>query len=316
MSCSLMGANARMCIAFESAWGTKASGTYTQVPFLSYDMAAVDAVSDDAVLGYGRDAQRPQRDGVTVRGRVVVIGDQTAVGYWLKLCFGAAADTGTTPDFSHLWASGLAALPSMTIEVQHPDGTTPQFTTHRGVVADSVSITWGPTGRPRLEIGLIAVDEEEDNVSDAGTPNVISPRWFDGKTSVLTKDGTALAKITALTFNLSNNWDAVPTIGSGGLISCADPGMFAAGGSLTARYNDLVLYNIAKGATLFDISAGWAVDATHSLLIEIDQAELTRQGKAITNAGAIQRTYNIIGSKDATEGQAVHVTLANQTPAY
>lgn len=314
----ISGANTKLCIKEETAWGVVPTGTWEQIPFISATIGVRDDTTNTPVLGYGRDPQRVERDGVTIAGDIVMPADLTAVGFFLKGLLGAAADTGTT-DVSHVFKSGTFNQPSFALEFQHPDAGpgTPSFRTIRGVLVNTAQIRLGGRGaRPQISFGFLGIDEDFDNVSNAGTPTVILPTWFEGRKTVLTKDGTALAKITDLTVNLSNNWDVATAIGGGGVIGLADPGMFACDGSLTARFNDLTLYALAQAGTLFDLAFGWTTDVTHSLIFELDQAELVRQGTPVAGPGPVTASYNVMASKDFTEGQALHVTLNNQRATY
>lgn len=316
MACALTGANAKLFIAPEASWGVTPSGNWRQVPFISCDLGAADDMSGGEVLGYGRDAQRQSRDGVTVRGRMTVPVDLTAVGNWLTAAFGPAVNSGTT-DILHTWTAGLAALPSLSIELAHADGSpTPLYVKYRGVLVDTLGWSWGPTGRAQLELGLIAIDEIEDNVDLAGTPSVTTPVWFDQSSAALTKDGVALAKVTELKLDFANNWDAVKTIGSGGLVSCADPGLFAPSGEITVRDNADILAPVAKAAAVFDLAASWTKSATQSLFIDLPIAELVRRPRSIAGPGAIQRTFGVLGSRDPASGTSAIVRLKNQTPSY
>jgi hypothetical protein len=316
MPCSLVGANSKLLVKPETVWGTPPTGNWIQVPFISSDFGSVDDMSGGDVLGYGRDAQRQSRDGVTVRGRLTVPVDLTAIGYWLTAGLGAAANTGTT-DVTHVWKSGAVALPSISLQFTHPDGSpTPIFVKYRGVLVDSMSLSWGATGRAQLELNLIGIDEVEDNVDLGGTPTTPAPVWFDQSAATLLKDAVALAKVTDLQLNVTNNWDAVKTIGSAGLVSCADPGMFAPDGEITVRDNADVLAPLAKTAATFDLQAGWSKSATQALVVDVLVAELVRRPRAIRGPGAIQRVFGILGSRDATAGNSVTVTLKNQTPTY
>jgi hypothetical protein len=315
MTCSVTGANARLAIKEQADLTTIATGNWNQVPFLSFDMAAVDEISDDPVLGFGRDAQRPTRDAITVRGRVTVPADLIASGYWLKGAFGAATVSGSG-DITHLFKSGAVELPAFSLEIQHMDAPTPIYSTYRGVMVDSIGVTWGTRGRPRFEIGLVGIEEVEDNTSNAGTPVVISPTWFHHKTSSVKKDTVHLGKIVGANITYSNDLQVAEYVGDAGLVGCIAGGMFSARGSMTARYNELDLQTIAAAGTLFDLEMGWTIGATQALLFEMDQAELVRRGRSIANAGAIERAYDVIASKDFTEGDSVRVTLKNQVTAY
>jgi hypothetical protein len=309
--CSLTGANAKLAIKKETTFGAKPTGNFIYVPFISADLGATDDVDDTPILGLGADAQRPARDGQTVRGRIVVPFDLIGTGYWLNMLLGADTVTGAT-NFTHTFSSGLD-LPSYFLEFQQTDAPTPIYRGYSGVMADGATVTWGPTGRPRLEVSVIGRDEEEDNTSDAGTPTSFAVTWFHNKQSTLTRDAVAQGALTALTLNPANNLDASKWIGDGGKVSCITRGIFGLTGSCVVRDKDLVLANIAANAGTFDLDAGWSIDATHAVNFSVAQCELLKNGRSIGGPGVVERPFNIRGSKGAAA--ALVATLINQQAA-
>jgi hypothetical protein len=314
MACKVTGANAKLALKIETAYGAKAAGNYLLVPFLSFDLAAKDGRSDDPVLGYGRDAQRPARDVVDVTGNIVVPVDTVAIGWWLALLFGSPATTGASAPYTHVFKSGAASLPSFTLEVQHTDAGL--YYTYTGVMAQSLAIDFSPSGRARATIGLIAKSEELDTTSDAGTPTTPTLKWFDHKVNSIQRDGADLAKAMRFSLSYANNLDIDRFVGGNGEIGCVAPGLAAATGSLTARYTDATLHGLAAAGTILDLKAGWSNGAAESLMFELEQAELFRSGRSINGPGGIEQGYDVVGSKDFGEGQMLKATLVNATAAY
>ena len=315
MACKVTGSNARLALKKEAAYGTKATGNFAYLPFLSLDLAAKDSINDDPILGFGRDTQRPARDIVDVTGNVVVPVDVDSIGWWLFLLLGPATVTGTGP-YTHLWKSGLPDLPSFTLEVQHTDATPPLYTTFTGVIANSIALDFAATGRPRLTVSLIAKSEEEDAISDAGAPTTPQLTWFHQKVNSLKKDASDLAKIMAFSLTVANNYDVDRFVGGNGEIGCIAPGIASARGSLRARFIDASLHQLATNATIFDLEAGWTNSEAQKLLFELDQAELLRGGRSISGPGGVEKTYEVVGSKDPAEGDMLRVTLVNAISAY
>lgn len=312
MALAFTGANARLYIKQQTDLVTRASGNYLQVPFLSWGLVGSDEIADDPVLGYGRSPQRPARDAFSVAGRVVVPADHEAIGWWLKLLLGAP----TTASGVHTYQDGDTELPFFSAEIAHADGSV--YRQYTGVAARSGTFTLDSKGRPRLELDCVAVDEVEAATSGAGTPSVIVPTWFHHKQSALKKDGTALARIGNLSLTVDNGLETALDIGSQGKVAVIAAGMSKLTGQLDARFTDSVLYGIARDAAVFDLELGWVQDADRKLLIELDQAELTRKGAPVQGGGIISQGFGLLGSKDFVESgaQALRVTLANGTSSY
>lgn len=313
-ACTLSGANARLALKREATFGAKPSGNFAYVPFISADIGGTDDLDETAVLGDGRDQQRPARDGLTVRGRLVVPLELNSVGFWLNAALGDDTVTGTT-NYTHTFKSGQSVLPTFFAEFQHLDAPTPIYRGYSGLVVDTVGLTLGPTGRPRLELGVTARDEEEDNTSDAGTPTSAVRTYFHNKQAFINKDTIKLGSITALTLNMNNNFDFGKYIGDGGLVGCAVPGQFNARGSLTGRFVDRTIAQLAENATVMELGVGWQIDATHAITFLVEQAELLRAGRPVSGPGAIERSFNLYGSKETVANASVTAVLINQVAA-
>lgn len=315
MTCSVMGANARLCMKEQTDLLTKATGNYTTMPFISADIVTRTNLNRTQVLGYGREMQRPARDVMPITGTIVVPLDTVYVGYWLKAALAAPTTTGSS-NYTHLFKSGSMELPAFTIEIQAPDAPTPLYRTYVGCMVDTIAIEFSPEGQPQLRITIVGVTEERDNTSDAGTPTAAAWTWYHQKHGTLTKDAVALAKVLSFGLTLNNNLDAIRYVGGGGLTGCIAPGTFEAGGPLVATYNDLTNYNLALNETLFDLAAGYMISATQKITFELDQAELVLTGEAIGGPGRIEQNFDVVGSKDFSEGDLLRVTLLNQTATY
>ncbi|MCA3388333.1 MAG: hypothetical protein INF65_06850, partial [Roseomonas sp.] len=135
-----IGANARLLMIPEASYGTAPSGNWRRMPFLSCNLGAEQPLLDADVIGIGgnRDTGAPLLDTVTVAGQAVVPIDLINFGHWLRLLFGPPTTSGTSPNFIHSFGSGLAALPSNSIEIGYPD--VPNYDVCTGVRADTLEM--------------------------------------------------------------------------------------------------------------------------------------------------------------------------------
>lgn len=316
MGCQLMGANAKLYLKEEPSYGTSPSGNYQNLPFISSSLGGTDDVDQTVILGLGRDKQRPSRNSLGVTGNIVVPLDTLGVGYWLKGMFGAATVTGGPPDYTHLFQSGKQALPSYTVVFEQSDASPTIYSKYIGVVVNTMAITIGPTGRPQLELGVIAQDEVEDNVNISGTPTTFNPKYYTQKQGAVTLNGTAFAKATSVSVNANNNYETTMYAGGGGKIGCADPGQFDLTGQFVTRINDLSVVALAQLATLVDLALAWSIDVHNVVTFEFDAADLIRNGNGTPGPGAKSRTFNIIGSKDVAEADSLRVSLVTQQATF
>lgn len=310
------GANFKAAMKVESTYGTAPSGNWALVPVVSFGLAAEQPFLDNPMLGLGREQTRPSRDVITVSGDIEVPVDLRNVGHWLKMFLGSPATTEDTGVYTHVFKSTGVTLPSYAIEAQHPDLQTPAYSLYTGVVANTMSLTWQPTGFPSIRIGVIGKAEAHSTSSVAGTPTTAVVTRFSQPQNTITKDASSWACNGQLTLNLGNGYEEYRCIGGGGSLYAITPGAFTIGGELTTRMEDLTKINLGANATLFDLAVGWTIDSSNKLTFEVEQCELSLLRKGITGPGGIDLTASILGSKDVSEGQALTVTLINNVASY
>jgi len=67
------GANARLLLKREEAYGIKPSGSYLQMPFTKCSLGSEQGLIEEATLGYGRDPRAPLRDIIHNKGEISLI---------------------------------------------------------------------------------------------------------------------------------------------------------------------------------------------------------------------------------------------------
>jgi hypothetical protein len=164
-----IGANTRLLMLPETAYGTAPTSNYKRLPFLSCDLGAEQPLLDADVIGLGgtRDAAAPFLDTVTVAGSALVPVDLINIGHWLRLLLGAPTTTGTT-NYTHTFKSGGASLPSNSVELGYPD--VPSYDLITGVRADTLEIDFSPSGPATASFGLIGQGSTRSAGSAGGTP--------------------------------------------------------------------------------------------------------------------------------------------------
>lgn len=98
------------------------------------------------------------------------------LGFWLRAFFGAPTTTGTTPDFSHAFKSGVATLPYISILQKRQAG---DFSKHVGLVGEEFRIKLDPAqdGFARIVMTFIGIREDIVSVAPVGT--VTAPPALD-----------------------------------------------------------------------------------------------------------------------------------------
>lgn len=311
------GANAVMNAAFETAYGTPPVAGYTRLPFVSADLGATRGLIESDLLGQGRKPYDPTLDVSNDDGDVVVPVDTRAFGAWLKLLLGAPATDaiGLPAGFQrHLFMSGATTLPSMAIEIGHPE--VPSFSTNYGARANTLRIDMRRSGLLNATLGLIAKGEtialNASSVANPATyPDGIS-RFAQARGQIL-RDGVQLANIVSADFSFSNAHDKVETIRPDGEIEDADPGMPMASGTIAARFADNNLLNLATSGAPTILNFGWTI-GNFSLYFAFKRVFLPRVKRPITGPGGIQASFNWQGA--SAIDPLMQVELINDQPSY
>lgn len=311
-----LGSNALLHTAFEGALGTApaAGATWFKTPFVSSNLGEEQGLIESDLLGLGRETLDPTPDVINNAGDLVVPVDTDNFGRWLKLALGAPATTDNGDgSFDHVFTSGALALPSMSIEVGHPDIST--FSNNYGARLNQMRIALARSGLLNATLGLICIGESDPvNATIAGVaPTVLGSSRFAQATGSVKKDGAEIGSVVSAEFTLSNGLDPVETIKADGRIEDADPGMFTFSGSVTIRYKDSSFQTLARNRTAFDLSFGWTF-GTASLIFDAPRVFLPRTKRPVTGPKGIQQTFNFQGS--GASGHTLTATLVNTVDTY
>jgi hypothetical protein len=311
------GSNARVVGAFEATPGiTPAAGAnWLTIPLVSHNLGEERPLIESDLLGQGREMSDPTPDVATNDGDIVVPVDVRNFGRWLKLFFGAPTSTGSSAPYTHVFKSGAADLPSMSIEVGSPE--VPAFSTNFGARGNQLRISLSRSGLLNATCSLVCIGETDpvNATVGASSPVELAVTRFPQAVGSVKKDGVELGSVVGADFTFSNNLEKVETIKADGRIEDADPGMAQMSGTVTVRFKDKTLLNAAttNPPTPVELAFGWQV-GTHSLVFLVGRVFLPKPKRPITGPGGVQATFNWQSSK-AASGNSVVVTLINDVAA-
>ncbi len=308
------GQNASMGLAFETSYGVPPVGGYTKMPFVSSNLGAVQPLIESDLLGQGRAPSDPTYDIVTNDGDVVVPLDLRALGTWLRMLFGPPTTSTTDGGYNHIFRSGLATLPSASIEIGLPDR--PAYSTHYGVCANTFQVNMQRSGLASATIGLIGKGETvpslTSNAGDLALPGAIT-RFAAARGSVVI-DGQVAGEVTQANVSYSNGLDKDETIRADGEINAVDAGMPTASLALTTKFADLLLYNKATSGAPVRITLQWTVAGGQGFSITLPRLFLPRTKRPITGPGGIMAEFNAIAS--SMNDPLVEIVLSNDVASY
>jgi len=204
---------------------------------------------------------------------------------------------------AHVFTSGAASLPSMSLEVGLSD--LAKYYMNFGCCSNTMKIALSRSGLLNATMSLICQGELAATATPADASEATASVFrFAQATGSIRKDGTELADIVSANLAASNNLDKVEVIRRDMRIAGADPAKFMASGDVTARFGDQTLYDAATARTPIDLSYGWVRDA-HSLIFDMPRVFLPRTKRPITGPAGLQATFNWQAS-----GQLAHAMTA------
>ncbi|XAI95606.1 hypothetical protein [Nostoc phage Nsp-JY21] len=307
------GSRALMALAFESTYGTPPASGFIQMPFATSGLGSEQPLIENELLGYGRDPLAPIKDAITSDGDVVLPVDVVGFGHWLKALFGAPVTTGTTPKV-HTFASGGYALPSMSIEVGHPE--VPRFDMYSGVVANSLRIEATRRGQLQATINLVAQGSTPFGTTQAGTPAAIALTRFGHFNCAITRDGAPIGNIMSADFTYSNNLDRVETLRADGKIEGADPTIASLTGTIRARFSDTVLIDQAVSGGACELAFTWSLGANASLSFTAHSVFLPVPRRPVTGAAGIEVSFDFQAARAASPARMCTAILTNTVASY
>ena len=308
------GWNTRLLLGFEENYGQPPdSGAFHVVPFVSSGLDSEQGLIESTVLGLGRDPTTPFQDVINVDGDVVVPVDLRNIGYWLYALFGTPTTSGGGP-YVHTFASGGVRLPSLSLEVGLPD--VPDYPLFTGVRANSCAFNFQRSGEAQTTIGLMGQGEVPATRTRDDSPQEATYTRFSQFQGSVLRTGTALANVTSASLTYSNNLEKIETIRDDGKVDGIDAGIASLSGSISARYSDNTLMDLARAGTPIDLELAYTIDANRCLRITAHEVYLPKPKRSISGPGGIEASYDFQGAKSDTHGRMLTVTLTNDVETY
>lgn len=318
-----LGADAQLLAAFETVYGTapdgSGGGVFTQMSFKSYSIGDEKPLGTDPDLGQGRDAQDPFFEAVSVDGDIGVGLDLQAAGFWLKALLG---DPDTTDNldgtYTHVFTAGGDVLP-LTLELGHPQLTTPKFERATGVKLGGWQMDLSRTGPARATFSAIAQGMARPVAAADAAPLAYELTRFNNSRGAVKVDAAQLANITGGSMAFSNGLDPVETIRADGLIDGVDEGEATCGGSVDLRFStDTTITDAIDAETPVALQYGWTIPGADGFNLTIDWPRVffPRVKNPVEGPGGISATYDWQAAKDPVAGHMMQVTLKNDVDGY
>ena len=328
MSGQTFGWDLEAWLAAESAFGLPgAEDSFRQVPFYTHGLSRNKTLEDDPLLstGLGRAPDESVEGLPDHGGPMVVPFDLGNLGLYLRGAMGVPATTedvapvGETPgDYTHVFKARSLALPSHTLIIRRRADL---FDRHTGLMVNGLSgAVAREGGYRRLNIDFKGATETVLTASGAGTVQAaLTVDRIMGFRGQIRKDGTAMASVTAASWNFSNNlepFDAPDQEEPGGY----DPGRPGFTGELTARTTAAgdALYALADAGTHFALELVWSLAANRQIAFRAGRTRLEPSSRTVNGPGGQQVQFRFRADPDPEEadGAFLVATLKNHIASY
>lgn len=219
--------------------------------------------------------------------------------------------------YQHDFLSGAASIPSHTIEVGHPNLVAPVFYRHVGAMLESLSVDLANDGSPSsAQLQVVAQGETSATTTIDGTPDQFVLIPFSKSCGYVYRDGAALGGVTGGNITFSNNLERIRTIRCDNLIDGADPTTATCNGTVTLRFDNSTLEDVAATGGPIALQYGMHTATGWSLEFDVPAAALSRPKRPIEGPGGVQVAYTWVGQYDEVAARMLRVRLINDVASY
>ena len=310
-------ANSQLLLDFETAFKTPPlTAAAIKLPFSSCDLKVDQKPQGSAILGAGRHAARPFYGNKSVAGNLTGPIDLIAIGYILKMVFGAPTTTGTDSPYTHTFKIGVDT-PSFLLEKGWPDEN--KYYLYSGCKAGGISIGFGGNGQLRYTVPIIGAKEEyssssyqETPTTDVSKPNTV----FHNCDAAAREGGSMIDTLEEVSFNFQNNTVMGFGLAGTGEGTVAGEGTPGIDGKIKGMFDVDTI--ISKGRDHIKSSLSVTCTAgTYSIGFLTAELEYSHESPAINGPGGAYLDLSFIGYYHNAEAASdFHVVLVNSQASY
>jgi len=311
------GANAQVIIQEETTFKTDPGSPDAQsIPFFSCGLQQRRDQEQSQTLTGDRNPSKALRGNTDVGGALEVE-LQAYTGLLFKAALGDVATTGADP-YIHTFSIG-DTLPSLMIEKGFGD--IDQYFKYNGCKVNSLSLSITASGFQNCSFDFVGAKETTGASSFDSTPTDLGKQSFDGfAIATIEEGGVAIGNVISIdSLTISNDLDTDQySIGGAGQRDELPEGLVSVTGTLTARFEDLTLYNKAVNDTesslkiIYTLGTGVGSAGNEQIEFLIPELTFAPQSPAISGPKGIMVELPFIAYYgDGSEGSTLQITLKN-----
>lgn len=209
----------------------------------------------------------------------------------------------------HTFKSGEESLPSYSLQVGMPQ--IPAFFLNTGVVVNTIGFDFQRSGAATATVNVIAQGETRFNSTQGGTPQQLTFNRTSQFQGEIRSGGEKIGNLTSGSVSYTNNLERIETIRDDGKIDGADPTIAALTGSITVRFADTTLIDLASSGTPIDLEFVYTLAPGLSLTVTAHEVYLPKPKPPVNGAGGIEASFDFRAAKNESAGCMVTVKLLN-----
>lgn len=311
----------KVVLDYETSYGADPASPKGQgLPVNSFALAARENLVSPATITGRRDAVKPYRGLIDVAGQAVVPVDDSALGFWLKLMFGAPTSSAGPTNYTHTFKVG-DTQPSAVIEKQLPDLTVAQYAKYNGVKVARAGFSFGG-GDAELVATLDLLGAKETISAtpiDSGVVDQALGNRLLFKHAALKEGGSTISTVTQLTLDVDFGLDGdTYVIGGGGFRGALHEGTVKVSGQITALFDAITLANKGVNGTESSLQVTLTYGANNYLDILVSELEFGRPAFEIPGPKGmvVQMPFEAYFNDASPDKTIVQIILANQKADY
>ena len=302
--------------------GTVATGNFASTFIYDHGLEEAEPFEEDRLLGLARNNNRDQTapaDGLpNAAGPITFPVDLNHIGYVLKGVFGAPETAVDSGNYTHVFKSGLEAIPHWTMQnkLQNAD-----FRQYDAVLMNTLGFEVSrAAGFQRCTVGTLFRKENKLTSSAGGTPAAALARASlaaaIGAVKIDTGSGFTLAgRLNSAGFNYDNKAKPQEYVNSKWVNGHDLDEPASANGALNTRYANATYYDLARAKSVFGLQLLWEIGANNSLTFEMPRVRMSPKGTPVAGPAGLDIAYDW-RAEQSDSAPMLTVTLKNQIAAY
>jgi hypothetical protein len=315
----LLGLGSTVTVGTQTDAVTPNTSTRQSLNIYSISGGETENLPDDNILGGGMnndsDPTQPAPGLATHELSLEVPLCTNQFAYWLTAFFGAAADAGSTPNYTHTFHSGVAP-PWLTIEhmLSSSDGRT-----HIGCMGEELTIDWNAEkdGFAPVSLKFIGLKENIISAASAGTitPAPTLARPAQQLVDVL-YNSVAGGDLIGGSLTFKRNLKRFRAAdGTGIPYEVNKAGRSSLSGKISMRYEGSTRQADAIARTVRALSIQLMSGANTGIQFSPPKIQLEKTPISVSGPDAVMLDMNWIGFQDPS-GPALNIVAKDQTAAY